>query len=46
LRLDPGKVGRGQCGLEVIARLRPGINAPKLRASLAVAAERLKAANP
>jgi putative ABC transport system permease protein len=46
LRLDPAKVGRGQRGLEVIARLKPGVDSENLKGNLSIVAARLRAADP
>ena len=46
LRLDPTKVGRGQRGLQVIARLKPGVKVQQVRSELSVIAARLRSADP
>lgn len=46
LRLDPAKTGRGQRGLEVIARMHPGVSAAQLKANLAQLAVKLREADP
>jgi len=46
LRLDPAKVGRGQRGLEVIARLNPGVTEQHLKTRLAGIARQLREADP
>jgi len=46
LRLDPATVGRGQRGLEVIARLKPGVSESQLRSKLAMVARQLREADP
>ncbi|HXJ55851.1 MAG TPA: ABC transporter permease [Verrucomicrobiae bacterium] len=45
LRLDPAKVGRGQRGLDVIARLKPGVSESQLKSKLAVRARQLREAD-
>jgi putative ABC transport system permease protein len=45
LRLSPAEVGRGQRGLEVIARLNPAVGADRLKAGLAVIADHLRQAD-
>jgi len=45
LRLDPSKVGRGQRGLQVIARLKPRVSMNQLQANFGVLAARLRAAD-
>ncbi len=45
LRLDPAEIGRGQRGLEVIARLNPGIGQPQMQTRLAAVAQQLRAAD-
>ena len=46
LRLDPATVGRGQRGLEVIARLKPGVSEQQLKTRLAIIARQLREADP
>lgn len=46
LRLDPSSVGRGQRGLNVIARRSPGVGGQELTARLAVIAAQLREADP
>ena len=45
LRLDPLTVGRGQRGLDVIARLKPGVSDSQLKAQLASIARQLREAD-
>jgi putative ABC transport system permease protein len=46
LRLDPNRVGRGQRGLQVIARLKEGVTQTQAEADMATLAPRLAEANP
>ncbi len=45
LRLDPTKVGRGHRGLQVIARLKPGVSRAQLKSKLDMIANQLRAAD-
>ncbi len=46
LRLDPAKVGRGQRGLQAIARLKPGVKVRQMQPELNAIAARLRSADP